>query len=132
MLPTISCSYCKAEFKPRPQTRNPKACQKKSCQKRRQYENERHWRERGGIQYGAEYHQLHRKLRNKVINEIASVLAALIVIGAQFKNVPVEPAAAKQFFADAISSTCFASAKKLWGPINKLFFEDRNGTFESS
>lgn len=132
MTPTTECLFCKEEFQPRPQTKNPQACVKKCCQYARQRANEKDWRLRNGAQYGAEYYRAQRKSRNRFLSQFVSTLAALVLIGAQFKNQPIEMDSIKDFFQSAAARVGIRAVKKLWGPSERVRFFEKNHQNETS
>jgi len=83
------CKYCNTVFIPRPQTKNPKACNNSSCQLARQRENEKEWHSKNKDLYlkNKRYHQLQAIHRNRIINLIFAKLLDCLEIGARFKDI---------------------------------------------
>ena len=69
------CEFCLAEFHPRPQVKNPRACENINCQKVRQRQNEKEWRSKNSEYPGEKYYEIKRVQR---IRRIKSVLESLI------------------------------------------------------
>jgi len=72
-------------FYPRPQVKNPRACNK--CQGKRQQANEREWRERNKQHLpNKHYHRLRRLLRIKKLKDLAAYLSHCLEVGMRFAN----------------------------------------------
>ncbi len=75
------CEFCRELFAPRPQTKNPWACDKKSCQQARQKANEQEWRKTNQPQRPPEYFAAQRKQRFRRILELIEKLCKCLTVG---------------------------------------------------
>lgn len=74
-----TCEFCSTEFEPRPQVKNPKACQ--DCQKARQRANEKAWRNKHLGIYNGKYHQVKRECRKAALKTKVKDLVKCVEVG---------------------------------------------------
>ena len=77
-----NCEFCSRAFSPRPQVKNPRACNAPVCQAARQRSNEKDWHSRQAEVYDADYHRLKRVGRGRRIQALAERLLACLRTGA--------------------------------------------------
>ncbi|HLE12044.1 MAG: hypothetical protein A2504_05955 [Bdellovibrionales bacterium RIFOXYD12_FULL_39_22] len=85
-----TCEFCNTEFTPRPQVKNPRACNNNPCQRLRQAANEREWRQLNDHLNSKEYHQIRRNQRIDKIKKINAVVIKSLSIGAEFLGLPID------------------------------------------
>ena len=85
-----TCEFCNTEFLPRPQVKNPRACNKDVCQRRRQASNEKEWRKRHIHLASKNYHQIRRKQRLEKIKKLIKSIVRSFSIGIDFLGLPVD------------------------------------------
>ena len=85
-LQTHQSEFCPASFYPRPQVKNPRACERTECQRKRQRSNELAWRARNETSQDAEYHRICRQGRLKRLQEFAAIMSRCLSTGATFLN----------------------------------------------
>ena len=79
-----NCKYCNTLYGPRPQVKNPRACDKESCQMARQRDNEKEWREQHRKNYDKEYQEQQRVVRDDAINDVTNNIIKCLEIGKEF------------------------------------------------
>ncbi|MBF0299800.1 MAG: hypothetical protein HQK51_13830 [Oligoflexia bacterium] len=79
-----TCKYCNILYAPRPQVKNPQACDRNECQLARQKDNEKTWRERNKAHYGKDYHEQMRGERDNIIQEVVMDVLKCLEIGKNF------------------------------------------------
>jgi hypothetical protein len=109
----VSCEFCGELFSPRAQTKKPRACSDEKCQKARQKQNQKAWREREKPYYPADYHRRKRQERSGKLALLAKKLCDLLSIGAELKNVLIEPTRLGVIMAEVLGSLGILGAKKL-------------------
>ena len=77
-----TCEFCKREFQPRPQVKNPRAC--KECQAARQRDNEYNWKERHKDIYNKEYYEQQKIKREDEKKKYADELIECLEVGMKF------------------------------------------------
>ncbi len=84
----VTCEFCSTLFEPRPQTKNPRACNNNNnqCQRERQRANEREWREKNQSVYDSEYHEIQKDKRAKQIEEAYQLILKCLETGSTFLN----------------------------------------------
>lgn len=111
-----TCEICGDFFTPRPQIKNPRACEKKSCQKARQRLNEREWREKNRPFIDPSYFRLKRQERHKVLRRITDKLFECLRIGNTFLGSPVNLDKLRTFFFQFLKALGIRTAKKFCRP----------------
>lgn len=114
------CEFCHTLFTSRPQTKNPRACNKDCCQKARQKANEREWRDRNKDYYDKQDHYTYQVHRNKLIEKIISFFIDALTIGANFKNYHINIGLIKPLFHKFLFQTGIRKIKKLWNDLDQL------------
>lgn len=114
------CEFCSTPFTPRPQTKNPRACNKDSCQKARQKANQKEWRECNRDCYNKRDHYNYRANRNKLIQEIISFFVEALTIGAHFKNYQINFELIKPHIHKFLFQVGIREIKKLWSNLDLL------------
>jgi len=118
------CEFCNTEFQPRPQVKNPRACNKDSCQKLRQTSNEREWRKSNEHLDSKEYHQIRRKQRNEKINKLFLAIIKSLSIGVNFIGLPFNIHSFSDFFKDIFLQLGLRKLNKFWD-VNLLYDFDQ-------
>lgn len=82
-----TCKFCKKQFIPRPQTRNPTACDNPECQRKRQRQNEIDWHEQNKNLYGLEYHRIKKQQRLKTLIDLRKIFMKAIKAGMELLGI---------------------------------------------
>lgn len=108
------CQFCGANYLPRKQVKNPRACLKNKCQLKRQKANEYEWRARNNLASDPEYHRLQRKNRAKILNALAKLIFECTTVGSKFLNRSIQPTNLYSLLSAFILQQGIRRAKKLW------------------
>jgi len=108
------CEFCHTEYRPRPQVKNPRACNNHLCQKKRQLANEREWRERHKDLADKEYHRVRREQRRRKLQAISDSILKCLEVGSQFLNRSVDRAALSDIFTAFLFELGIRRANKFW------------------
>jgi len=108
------CSYCKCEFIPRKQVKNPVACLKLDCQKKRQRHNERMWHEKQRDKFDCRYHRFRRKQRAATILNMITKIVHAAKIGFTLTAQGFDAELFQSFLQRALSVCGLRYANKLW------------------
>lgn len=109
-----TCNYCHAIYTPRPQVKNPKACNKPICQKKRQSANELDWQRKNKNLYDKKYHQIKRSKRLKEVDLIVNIIWQSLLTGLRFHGFSLNSNA--HFFTQIIASIGLRQLNKLYFP----------------
>lgn len=108
------CEFCKEEFTPRAQVKNPRACCKKSCQRKRQKINEKEWRDRNKGLYDKKYHNVMKQKRIEKLREYSKKLIKLIEIGQSYFDEALRIENFKDYIFKFFIKLGIRKVKKLW------------------
>jgi hypothetical protein len=108
------CEFCKEEFTPRAQVKNPRACNKQSCQRKRQKINEKEWRERNRELYDKKYHNIMKQKRMELLLKYSKKLLNLIEIGRTFLGEALEIEIFKDYIFKFFIQLGIKNVKKFW------------------
>ena len=108
------CEFCKEEFSPRPQVKNPRACNKKSCQIKRQKINEKEWRERNQGLYNKKYHNIMKQKRINKLKEYSDKLLKLIKIGQTYLDMKLKIENISNYIFHFFLKLGIRKVKKFW------------------
>ena len=111
---TVPCEFCQSHFKPRPQTRNPRACTRDRYQKLRQRDNQAKGRQREHPAYDSHYHDLMRKKRQAFSKAFLRAFVSILTIGARFKDLSVDEKLLSSVLDPIFKSLGVRALKKLW------------------
>lgn len=109
-----TCKYCNKPFYPRPQVKNPKACNNPECQKKRQRENERVWHSKNKAKFDAAYHRVKRKIRNKAILKVFLFLIEALRVGLTMYAKTLDTEAFENTFKGWFLKLGLRQINKLW------------------
>jgi len=108
------CEFCNTEYQPRPQVKNPRACNKDACQCRRQASNEREWRKSNDHLNSKQYHQIRRKQRLEKIRKLNSIIIKSFSVGIDYLGLPIKIDMFTAFFEYLFSSLGIREINKFW------------------
>jgi hypothetical protein len=108
------CKYCNSFYCPRPQVKNPQACNRKKCQLARQRDNEMHWRKRNKIYYGKDYYEVQKEKRNKIVSDNATEFLHCFEVGKNMLNKNINLDIFSEYFLVFFSQLGTRLINKLW------------------
>ncbi len=108
------CEFCNTEYRPRPQVKNPRACNNDRCQKLRQAANEREWRKIHDHLDSKEYHQIRRKQRLEKINKLNAAIIKSFSVGVDFLGLPINIDVFSAIFRHLFSGLGLRKMNKFW------------------
>ena len=114
------CEFCNDIFKPRPQVKNPRACDKPECQQKRQSLNEKEWREKNQGLYDGKYHSVKRVERKKTLDKLSDQVFQCIKVGKEFLNQKLNLELVNVFLVDFFHNLGIRCANKLWSLESSL------------
>ncbi len=111
------CQFCGAQYTPRPQVKNPRACSNPSCQRARQKANENDWHSRNQGLYDANYHNVKRKVRIAWIRDFLRDLMGSLARGLLLNGQKVEEwASFVELFEGFFLGLGIKRLNKFWKP----------------
>lgn len=116
----LTCEFCTTLFEPRPQTKNPRACNKSECQKARQSRNEKEWHIKHNELYqkAPDYHKEKRMERHKTISEKIKVIFEAMQSGFIFKNLDINFSVFYEFFTNFMHREGIRKINKFYNLAN--------------
>ncbi len=108
------CEFCHASFQPRPQVKNPRACNLLECQEKRQRSNEVAWRQKNGTTHDPQYHRLRKASRLKQLKEISLMIGRCVSTGARFLNQSQTFESFQELLFKFLTSLGLRRINKLW------------------
>lgn len=126
-----TCEFCHTSFQPRPQTKNPRACNNDRCQKMRQSDNERQWRQKHSHLCSSSYHRVRRKQRRDKIDLIISALIRCFKVGKDLLGFPISIDDLSVFITTMLSRLGIRVINKLWEVDLINHFEKLEGILTS-
>ena len=105
-------NFCHTSFLPRPQVKNPRACQLKSCQLERQKANEKAWREQNWGLYDSKYHSIRKVQRHRTINHMTTQVVSCIKAGKTLLGHHLDLEVIKEYLAELFLSLGIRKLKK--------------------
>ena len=126
-----TCEFCSTQFEPRPQIKNPKACNKETCQRARQRQNENDWHQKHKDFYikNAKYHKEQRIERYRLIMQIINDLLDAMFSGFRFKKIQVNCELFKTLFHNFMCRIGIRKINKFYS-AEKLFINQQIRTWE--
>ena len=107
------CEFCRASFHPRPQVKNPRACNRQDCQKKRQSSNELEWREKSGTQSDPKYHSIRKEARLKQLRVISLAVTDCFKKGATFLKEQFSGESFQVFFFSIFTASRHSQSKQV-------------------
>ena len=80
----VKCRYCHRNYQPRPQVKNPKACNQSKCQAKRQRDNEKAWHYQQFGRFDTNYHKKQRQQRRRLMESLIRRLHNVLAVGMAF------------------------------------------------
>jgi len=111
------CEFCTANFFPRPQVKNPRACERSDCQKKRQRSNELAWRARNHALSDPKYHRLRKLARLKLLKQACETLLRYLNTGATIFGQAVMLEEVRLFFFQFLVSLGVRRVNKFWPQV---------------
>lgn len=116
------CEFCFATFNPRPQVKNPRACNKEDCQMKRQRANEQDWHRQHSYNRDKQYHKIRRQQRKANLLHIIDVILECLRVGKELLGKRVEIERFRPSFQEFILELGIRNTNKFWIPENSNQF----------
>ncbi|MBF0360978.1 MAG: hypothetical protein HQK49_08200 [Oligoflexia bacterium] len=114
------CKYCNTSYYPRPQVKNPQACNKEECQRARQRDNEKHWREQNKTHYSKDYFEIQKDKRKKTITEKTNEIFNCLEVGKNMLNKNINLNIFREYFEQKFLQLGIRLINKLWPMENTI------------
>lgn len=111
------CEFCPASFRPRPQVKNPRACERSECQRRRQRSNELSWRQRNSTASDPKYHRLRKQARLGQLRRVSLLIGRCFNTGARFLGESMSLDPVQALFLQFLVSLGIRKINKLWPAV---------------
>ena len=108
------CEFCSAVFRPRPQVKSPRACDKVNCQAARQKANEKAWREQNHRLYDRVYHAAKRSLRLSKLKELLTAFMDALKVGSRLKGLDLRFEQIEECLSQTFLELGSRRTNKLW------------------
>jgi len=108
------CEFCGISFEPRPQVKNPRACDHPNCQFARQRANEREWHEKHKEAFDASYHRACRRRRGSFLAEAARSLVRALAKGIEILGLRVDLNVFARLLIEYMGSLGVRRVNKFW------------------
>lgn len=117
------CKYCNKQYTPRPQVKNPIACNDPKCQKKRQSDNEKSWHQRNKEKFDSRYHQRKRKSRYKKMISVLKKITQIISVGSKFLGAPINLNHFESLMLKFLKPLGIRQINKFWNAENNIDFD---------
>ena len=107
-----TCEFCSTDYRPRPQVKKPRACER--CQMQRQRSNEKDWRIRNPRYSSALYHRVQRCVRTRRLNAIAQLLLKCVQVGKDMMGMAVAMEVLTPALGEFLQQLGIRRANKFW------------------
>jgi hypothetical protein len=114
------CEFCLADFNPRPQVKNPRACNKLVCQKLRQRRNEEEWRDKNPDYPGHEYYKINKSQRLERLQTVIRSLIKCIEVGRKLYGIEILMEEFSHILEKSILELGLREINKFWLFENQL------------
>lgn len=112
------CEFCLSEFHPRPQVKNPRACQRLECQKLRQIQNEKEWRSRNPDYPGEKYYEINRSQRRRHIRCVVQSMLRCFEVGGKLFGLQIIMEEFSQVLEGFLLGLGVRRINKFWSSTN--------------